>query len=107
MCPLQVLGVLSPVPLHCLLFTCTAPVSHSLSQGVKDSQLLPSTVLAHGHVALGRRRGSIPRQRGHSSGGGCHSITFWGEILTILVFVQDSLIAFPQGEAFPSNSALN
>lgn len=42
--------LLSPVPLHCLLFTSTASVSHCLSQGLKDSQLFPSAVLAHMHV---------------------------------------------------------
>lgn len=77
--------LLSPVPLHCLLFTSTASVSHSLSQGVKGSQLFPPAVLAHMYVALGRRRGSIPRQRGQD---GWHSIAFWGEILTILVFLS-------------------
>lgn len=69
-------GAPPPVPLRCLFFTSTASVSHSLSQGVKDSQLLPPAVLAHVYVALGEKRGSISRLRAHSGRGGWHSIVF-------------------------------
>lgn len=69
----------------------------------KEKRLLAQ---AEGTRLPGVPMGGSPGAAHPSSQGSRHSTAVWGEILTILVFVPEQF-EFPQGEAFPSNSALN